>query len=89
MDILEKLSNMCPVVDKLKIIDDHYSEVSLDLCGSDEFCKNGTAMFECNPFEGQIWNVVNALRYVEEIHEISIQLSQRKYNEDDIITVRW
>ena len=89
MEMLKRLSNVCPVVDKLKIIDEELSEVTLNLEGSNEFCNNGHASFECNPFEGQVWLVLEGIKYIDEIHDIRIELSQRQYDEDDIISVRW
>lgn len=74
--------------DKLKIINDYYSEIDLEF--DDE--KENRATFRCNPFEGQVWRVLDALEYIDGIYHIEVVLItdyDEKYMEDDLIKIKY
>ena len=80
--MIEELHTICPIKQKLEIIDKHCTESRLEVY-------DDSALFECNPFEGEVWLVIEGLKYIDELNEIRIEKSQRPYKEDDTITVRW
>lgn len=82
-DIGDRIFNCNSIFEKFLVIDEEYSEVSL------EPDNDVGATFYCNPFEGQVWNVILDLRYVDDLIEINIEFAEDMYEDYDTIHIKW
>ena len=64
-----------------------YSETSMEEWEYDGV--SGFIRVEGNPYEGQIWNVLSELRYVDSITKIELRLAEDMDNDYDILDIEF
>ena len=69
-----------------KIIDE-WSETSMEEWYYDGI--SGYIRVEGNPYEGQIWNVLSELRYVDRITKIELRLAEDMDNDYDTLDIEF
>lgn len=83
MSLDDRIYECRTVLEKLETIDEEFSEANL------EYYENMTARFYCNPYEGQIWSVVDALSHVDNLVEFRVSFAQDMDEDYDIIDIEW
>lgn len=67
-----------------KIVEKH-SETEMTEWGYDGII--GYVKIEGNPYEGQIWNVISELRYIENITKVELKPAEDKNYDNDILDI--
>lgn len=69
----------------LEKIVEKYSEAEMTDWGYDGIA--GYVRIEGNPYEGQIWNVISELRYIENITKVELKPAEKKNYDNDILDI--
>lgn len=76
---------MVKAFENIEKIVNKWSETSMEDWGYDGI--SGYIRIEGNPYEGQIWNIISELRYVDSITKIELRLAEDMDNDYDILDI--
>ena len=82
-NVMDRIFSQRTVQEKLVVMNKEYSEVSL------EAYDDGSARFYCNPYEGQVWNVISDLQYLDGLTGFNVSFAEDMNEDYDIVDIKW